>query len=105
MRVFSSKATLRQGPYVIFHKNVELIGKTSWKSQTQLHEWYDDILRVTFYLMSDAFQGVRLGVWDYDINGDDALGMVTLSREELLSLTASRRRSFRIPIHLQRSAR
>ena len=39
---------------------------------------------MTFDLMSDAFQGVRLGVWDYDVGGDDALGMVNLTREELL---------------------
>ena len=85
--VFSSKSD----PYVKGHTlssktTPELIGKTSWKSQTLNPRWSgkDDVLRVTFDLMSDAFQGVRLGVWDYDVGGDDALGMVTLSREELL---------------------
>ena len=41
----------------------ELIGKTSWKSQTLNPRWSgkDDVLRVTFDLMSDAFQGVQIG--------------------------------------------
>jgi len=63
--VFSSKSD----PYVKGHalsstKTPDLIGKTSWKSQTLNPRWSgkDDVLRVTFDLMSDAFQGVRLGV-------------------------------------------
>ena len=108
--VFSSKSD----PYVKGHTlssktTPELIGKTSWKSQTLNPRWSgkDDVLRVAFDLMSDAFQGVRLGVWDYDVGGDDALGMVTLSREELLEprLQPLEKALFLIPTHHRRSAR
>lgn len=79
----------KSDPYVIGHVigKKEPFGKTSWKAQTINPTWggTQDVLRVRFDLLDDAFEGLALGVWDYDVSGDDALGLVTYSRDELLA--------------------
>ena len=63
----------------------EKFGATSVKGQTLDPVWGPDCLSFALDLGDESFEGVKLSVFDQDIVGfDDPLGIVLLSKDELL---------------------